>query len=62
MENPSVHKQWQPASMGSHRGFYEIIGEQEKEGGSQRPNRQMVQFRDAIRSCRLYEVKFIGPM
>lgn len=42
--------------------FNEIIGEQVKEGGSQRPYRQMVRFRDAIRLCGLYEVKFIGPM
>ena len=41
--------------------FNEITCVDEKEGGMQRPNRQMARFKDTITSYGLHEVKFVGP-
>ena len=40
--------------------FNEIFCASEKEGGAQRPNQQMVRFKNAINYCGLREVEFIG--
>ena len=40
--------------------FNEILCASEKEGDAQRPNQQMVRFKNAINYCGLREVEFIG--